>query len=588
MVASGTFAPLYPLTASNVTDTTATLTLSTSGTWYAKYTTPTGGTCSDAVSGGLDLTNLQRSTSYTYEAYSDSACTTVIGRTSFTTTANWLAVSDVTATTATLTLTGHTGNWWIKKTAPTPAGSCGAGEADFSHAVGSLTSSRTYTYTAYSDSGCSTALRTASFTTAVTVSTLSESGGGTHSRVGYFVGPITQQSKEAAQGFTTGSNTSGYTLSGVTVRVSGKTGSPGAFEVKLHAASGVNIGSRMATLSGSDPTGSGDYTYTCTPSSSDNCALSRNTTYYIWLEAPNAPTNANNYYTISTTASTGETRVPAANGWNFANNGRERHGNIWTTNSHVLRIEVASPPGPSFVASGITATTATLTLTGKGGGWWLKRTTPAGGTCAAGEGDYTHALSSLDPGTAYTYKAYGDSACATAALQSVTFTTAVTVSNLSETNSATTLPVWSNSVFAQGFMTGSITNGYTFTSVALEFYQVYTAANVTVTLRAAQSNGTPATTALATLTGTPAAGNVTFSCSGSGCALTKDTQYFVHVAGSSGSADAALRATESDAQAPQPSANGWSIADAARDKSRSWAEHAQSVAMKLKVTALPK
>ena len=365
----------------------------------------------------------------------------MIGRASFTTTANWLAVSDIDTTTATLTLTGHTGNWWIKRTAPTPAGACGAGEADFSHAVSSLTSSRTYTYTAYSDSGCSTALRSVAFTTAVTVSSLSESAGGTHSRVGYFVGPHTQQSKEAAQGFTTGSNTSGYTLSSITVKVSGKTGSPGALVVKLHSASGVHIGSELATLSGSDPTGSGDYTYTCTPSSSDNCSLSRNTTYYIHLRAPNAPTNANNYYTISTTASTGETRVPSTNGWYFANNGRERHGTTWLTSTHVLRLKVAASPGPSFVASDITATTATLTLTGKGGGWWLKRTTPEGGTCAAGEGDYTHALSSLNPGTAYTFKAYGDSACATTALHSVNFTTPAGLTASAVTDTSATLTI---------------------------------------------------------------------------------------------------------------------------------------------------
>ena len=211
--------------------------------------------------------------------------------------------------------------------------------------------------------------------------------------------------------------------------------------MKLHSASGVHIGSELATLSGSDPTGSGDYTYTCTPSSSDNCSLSRNTTYYIHLRAPNAPTNANNYYTISTTASTGETRVPSTNGWNFADNGRERHGTTWLTNTHVLRLKVASSPGPSFVASDITATTATLTLTGKGGGWWLKRTTPEGGTCAAGEGDYTHALSSINPGTAYTFKAYGDSACATTALHSVNFTTPAGMTASAVTDTSATLTI---------------------------------------------------------------------------------------------------------------------------------------------------
>ena len=428
VAASGTFTTLRTLTASSVTDTTATLALSGSGTgsWYVKYTTPSGGTCSSGVGygGALDLTNLGRNTAYTYEAYSDSGCTTVIGRTSFTTEANWIAVSGIHTDTATLTLTGHTGGWSLKRISPAPAGTCEAGEADFSHALSSLTEGTTYTYAAYGDATCTTALRSVTFATAVTVSNIGESAGGTPSRVGYFVGSVTSQYKEAAQGFTTGSNASGYTLSSITVKVSGKTGNPGAIEVKLHAASGVNIGSELATLSGSDPSGSGDYTYACTPSSSDNCALSRNTTYYIKLRAPNAPTGANNYYSISTTPSTGETRVPSTNGWNLADNGRERHGTTWLTNTHALRIEVAAspPPGPSLLAFDVASTSATLTLTGHVGDWWLQQTSPSAGTCSAGESDYLHALSSLTAGTSYTYKAYSDSACATTALQSVTFT----------------------------------------------------------------------------------------------------------------------------------------------------------------------
>ena len=168
--ASGTFTTLRTLTASNVTDTTATLTLAGSGTgnWYAKYTTPSGGTCSSgaAYGGAHDLTNLQRSTSYTYEAYSDSACTTVIGRTTFTTEPNWIAVSGIGLTGATLTLTGHTGAWSLKETSPS-TGTCTAGEADFSHALGSLTKGTTYSYTAYGDTTCTTALRSVTFKTLI-------------------------------------------------------------------------------------------------------------------------------------------------------------------------------------------------------------------------------------------------------------------------------------------------------------------------------------------------------------------------------------------------------------------------------------
>ena len=169
VAASGTFTTLRTLTASSVTDTTATLALAGSGTgnWYAKYTTPSGGTCSSGAAYGaaLDLTNLDRNTAYTYEAYSDSSCTTVIGRTTFTTEANWIAVSaDI--NTATLTLTGHTGDWSLKQTSPS-TGTCATGEADFSHALSSLTKGTTYSYTAYGDATCTTALRSVTFKTLI-------------------------------------------------------------------------------------------------------------------------------------------------------------------------------------------------------------------------------------------------------------------------------------------------------------------------------------------------------------------------------------------------------------------------------------
>ena len=171
VAASGTFTTLRTLTASNVTDTTATLALAGSGTgsWYAKYTTPSGGTCSSGVGYGsaMALTNLDRNTAYTYEAYSDSACTTVIGRTTFTTEANWIAVSGISLTGATLTLTGHTGTTWsLKETSPT-TGTCAVGETDFSHALNSLTKGTTYSYTAYGDATCTTALRSVTFKTLI-------------------------------------------------------------------------------------------------------------------------------------------------------------------------------------------------------------------------------------------------------------------------------------------------------------------------------------------------------------------------------------------------------------------------------------
>ncbi len=64
------------------TSTSLTLILTNHSTaWYYKYTTPTGGTCSSAVSAGTTwatVDGLTPNTSYTFKAYSDAACGTVL------------------------------------------------------------------------------------------------------------------------------------------------------------------------------------------------------------------------------------------------------------------------------------------------------------------------------------------------------------------------------------------------------------------------------------------------------------------------------------------------------------------------------
>ena len=75
-----------------------------------------------------------------------------------------LTANGVTHNTATLTLTGHTGNWWIKQTAPTST-TCTAKTSTTTHSLTNLTANRSYTYTAYTNSGCTTTIDSASFTT---------------------------------------------------------------------------------------------------------------------------------------------------------------------------------------------------------------------------------------------------------------------------------------------------------------------------------------------------------------------------------------------------------------------------------------
>ena len=160
VVADVTFTTLRTLTASNITDTTATLTLSGSGTgkWYAKYTSPSGGTCSSGEDYGTahSLANLQRNTAHTFEAYSDSGCTTLLGTTTFTTEANWLTVTNLSMTGATLNLTGVSS--WHYKANTGPDSTCQGPVSGTSDALTGLTKGSTYNYTTYSDA-CTTTVR---------------------------------------------------------------------------------------------------------------------------------------------------------------------------------------------------------------------------------------------------------------------------------------------------------------------------------------------------------------------------------------------------------------------------------------------
>ena len=64
----------------------------------------------------------------------------------------WLTVNNITATGATLNLSNHTGDWWLKQTGPSQ-GTC-TPATGASHTLDSLTANNTYTYNAYNTAGC--------------------------------------------------------------------------------------------------------------------------------------------------------------------------------------------------------------------------------------------------------------------------------------------------------------------------------------------------------------------------------------------------------------------------------------------------
>ena len=79
----------------------------------------------------------------------------------------WLTASGVSVSGTTLTLAGHSGNWYVKKTSPSPAGTCSSAISGTTHTLSNLLGSTTYTYAAYSGSTCSeaTTIGSATFTT---------------------------------------------------------------------------------------------------------------------------------------------------------------------------------------------------------------------------------------------------------------------------------------------------------------------------------------------------------------------------------------------------------------------------------------
>ena len=161
------------LTASGIDTSTATLGLvnhsgNHSGAWWYKRTTPTGDDTCHSVANATTtptLSGLSTSTTYTYKAYDATNCANadVMASETFTTLASesTLTATSTTATTARLDIDGYTGSgWYYKYTSPT-GGQCSSSAvtATTTRATG-LATSTSFTFGAYSDSGCLSLLAT--------------------------------------------------------------------------------------------------------------------------------------------------------------------------------------------------------------------------------------------------------------------------------------------------------------------------------------------------------------------------------------------------------------------------------------------
>ena len=408
------------------------------GNWYYDADAGPHTSCSTAQSASstVALSGLSHSTTYAYTAYSDSGCATPIAAVTFTTATIGLTVSEVTATGATLTLSGHSGAWYYQANAA-PHTACTAAPTNATEIAfrGVLTPGTVYTYSAYTDSSCSAAnkLTTASaFTTGgVSVSNLDETS---HTYVAVVGNNNQGTAIEWANAFTTGSHPGGYRLASVLALFFDQTGSPGAITAAIHEVSGGNpAANALITLTGNNPTTAGVHEFTC----SSNCSLAASTTYFFKMSA--TASGNDQYYKWKTTTSDSETPIPSGNGWSIANDSRGG-SDLTTTNNNVAMMKVAATKVVGLATSNVTDTSVTLTIAGHSGNWHYQYTTPTGGSCASAGSGSTANVTGLSPNVAYTFKAYSDSSCSTELATAAAFTTyQLAVIDVSDTTATLTL-----------------------------------------------------------------------------------------------------------------------------------------------------
>ena len=400
---------------------------------YAKCTT-TGGsnTCTTWGSWSATSTNTPVTVTYTgdtkhtitgldhgglYKVEVRAVSVSVLGTWSSeaTITLSELTAGSITSTSATLTLPGHSGNFWIKQIAPT-TGSCSASGLS-SHSLSTLTANTVYGYEAYGATGCASAnLLDAAFfaTSGVGVGNLTETDDG-DCVVGY-----TTAAQRCAIAFTTGNRLGGYTLANVTAEFDAKTGTPGSIVVGLHAADTTNganpAASATTTLTvGSSPDTAGYYSFTC---SGNGCNLEYDATYFIVMST--ADTSGSNHYNLDVTDSNGEDKQPDGNGWTIANAARAKSGsNAWTnaTGDRAAMLYLVANNDTSTTAlsaSDVAATTATLTIANHSGGWYYKADVAPHTACQSQVSGATENLTGLTPNATYTYSAYSDAGCTNA------------------------------------------------------------------------------------------------------------------------------------------------------------------------------
>ena len=157
-------------------------------------------------------------------------------------------------------------------------------------------------------------------------------------------GILISSTSSAATGFRTGDNSGGYTLRSVTAKFrSADALTRDTLTVAIHAVSSGNpAASATHTLSQNDPTGAGEFTFTC----SGDCSLSKDTPYFLVLSGDSTGSRG---FTWDTTASIDQTNTPDNFGWAIDDAAKWYYSNAWHAQSGWMGIfEVSATLNPSL------------------------------------------------------------------------------------------------------------------------------------------------------------------------------------------------------------------------------------------------